>query len=140
MSTTRVAVAAAAFLAAVLALAVAAATATPPPRRTLGVTIAFSRFEPVRIHVTPGETVRFVIVNDDPIDHEFLVGGLAFQRSHERGTEATHGARPEEVSVPAGATVETTITFPERIGPNWEFACHLPGHYEYGMRGAIVAA
>ena len=60
------------------------------------------------------------------------------QAVHEKGTEALHGARPGEISVPAGATVETTFTFPSELAPGWEFACHLPGHYDFGMHGPIT--
>lgn len=132
-------VAVAAAIAAVLLIAgvTAAATATPDHVRTVAVTIHFSRFDLASLQVTPGETVRFVVTNEDPIDHEFLVGDAEMQAIHEAGTEAHHGARPGEISVPAGQTVETTFTFPDELAPGWEFACHLPGHYAYGMHGPI---
>jgi len=114
------------------------AAAAPPPERTVDVTIHFSHFDVTSLEVSPGETVRFVVTNTDPIDHEFLVGDAEMQQLHEEGTEASHGARPGEISVPAGATVETTFTFPDRLAPGWEFACHLPGHYAYGMHGPIT--
>jgi uncharacterized cupredoxin-like copper-binding protein len=101
-------------------------------------TIHYSRFDPASLQVEPGETVRFVVTNTDPIDHEFLVGDAEMQEIHEKGTEAHHGARPGEISVPAGATVETTFTFPSTLAPGWEFACHLPGHYDFGMHGPIT--
>jgi uncharacterized cupredoxin-like copper-binding protein len=105
--------------------------------RTIDLTIHFSRFSASSIPVTPGETVRFVIHNEDPIDHEFIVGDRHVQRVHENGTEPSHGARPGEVTVPAGATVDTTYTFPA-TPEHIEFACHLPGHYAYGMHGIFV--
>ena len=81
--------------------------------------------------------MRFIITNTDPIDHEFIVGDEAVQLRHENGTDPVHGLVPGEVSVPAGATEETTYTFP--LGPvAMEFACHLPGHYAYGMHGPIT--
>ena len=95
----------------------AAATATPDHVRTVTMTIHFSRFDLASLQVAPGETVRFVVTNTDPIDHEFLVGDAAMQAVHEAGTEAHHGARPGEISVPAGATVETTFTFPAELAP-----------------------
>ncbi len=136
----RRATAAAATLAVAAAVVVLALTAaaSPPPERTVGVTIHFSRFDLASLQVAPGETVRFVVTNTDPIDHEFLVGDAELQQVHEDGTEASHGARTGEISVPAGATVETTFTFPDRLAPGWEFACHLPGHYAYGMHGPIT--
>lgn len=80
--------------------------------------------------------MTFVINNRDPIDHEFIVGDESVQRAHERGTEAHHGTRPGEVSIPAGGTRTTTYVFetPGRL----LIGCHLPTHYDYGMRGDVV--
>jgi uncharacterized cupredoxin-like copper-binding protein len=100
------------------------------------ITIHHSRFRPDAIRVAPGATVRFVIRNTDPIDHEFILGDARVQRVHERGTEPSHAPRPGEVTVPAGETVTTTYTFG---GPGTlTFACHLPGHYAFGMRGTVT--
>ena len=116
-------------------LAAGRSPAAPAGTRTVAITIHFSRFDPGAIEAVPGETVRFVIHNTDPIDHEFILGDDAVQRIHELGTEAVHPPKPGEVSVPAGATVETTYTFgaPQTL----TFACHLPGHFAYGMRGTV---
>ncbi|MBA3737117.1 MAG: cupredoxin domain-containing protein [Actinobacteria bacterium] len=103
---------------------------------TVRITIHYSKFEPADLAVEPGETVRFVIVNTDPIDHEFILGDEEVQRVHEEGTEAHHAPRPGEVSVAAGKTVVTTFTFPETSG-ELMFGCHLPGHYDFGMRGVV---
>jgi uncharacterized cupredoxin-like copper-binding protein len=103
------------------------------------VTIRYSRFDPETIVVEPGQRVRFVIRNTDPIDHEFILGDAEVQRVHEDGTEAHHAPRPGEVSVPAGETVVTTYTFPETAG-ELIFGCHLPGHYDFGMRGTVTIA
>ena len=137
---TRRGVAVAAACAALFAPAglMAAATATPDHVRTITITVHFSRFDLASLQVARGETVRFVVSNQDPIDHELLVGDVETQEVHESGTEARHGTRPGEVSVPAGATVVTTFTFPDELDSGWEFACHLPGHYDYGMRGPIT--
>lgn len=97
--------------------------------------INHSRFEPARVQVDAGDTVTFVIRNDDPIAHEFIVGDEEVQQVHEEGTEAHHGTRPGEISVGAGDTVTTTYTFDEP--GKLIFGCHLPGHYAYGMRGTI---
>lgn len=103
--------------------------------RTVEVGIHHSRFHPAVMEVKRGTTVRFVITNTDPIDHEFILGNRGVQKRHEKGTEAHHGAKPGEVSVPAGGTAETTYTFSE---PGVVLlGCHLPGHYAYGMRGRI---
>jgi len=106
--------------------------------RTVGVTIHYSRFDPSTLSFDPGTTVRFEIRNTDPIDHEFILGDEEVQAIHERGTEAHHGARPGEISIPAGTTRITTYTFAE--AGRLIFGCHLPGHYAYGMRGTVTVA
>lgn len=103
--------------------------------RTVALTVRHSRFSPAEITVQAGTAVRFVVRNTDPIDHELIVGDAAVQERHERGTEAHHGNRPGEVSVPAGSRAETTYTF--RRSGTLLLGCHLPGHYAYGMRGAV---
>jgi plastocyanin len=113
-------------------------TGVPPPR-TVRIRIHFSRFDAQEIDVEPGQTIRFVVENTDPIDHEFILGDEEVQRVHEVGSEAHHAPRPGEISIPAGETVVTTYTFPERTG-GLIFGCHLPGHYAYGMRGVIWIA
>jgi uncharacterized cupredoxin-like copper-binding protein len=128
--------AAAALLAATAALAGCSVRATADTPRRVVVTIHHSAFQPPRVTVRPEETVTFVLRNTDPIDHEFILGDEAVQQRHEKGTEAHHGAVPGEVSVPAGAEASTTYEFTLRRP--LEFACHLPGHYAYGMRGLVV--
>lgn len=103
---------------------------------TVHVTIHFSHYEPSSFHFTTGETVTFVVTNEDPIDHEFIVGDEAVQDVHEKGTETHHGARPGEISLPAGTTRSTTYTF--TTSSPLIAGCHLPGHYAYGMRAPIT--
>lgn len=117
-------------------LAVAACSpATARGATEVTLDVHFSRFSRSVVEVPRGVPVRFVVRNTDPIAHELIVGDLALQERHERGTERKHGARPTERDVPAQTTVETTIVF-DTAGTQY-FACHLPGHYAYGMRGLI---
>ena len=83
-----------------------------------------------------GQKVRFVIHNGDPIDHEFIVGDERVQAIHEKGTEAHHGSRPGEVSIEALGEATTTYTFTQP--GTLLIGCHLPNHYDYGMRGVVV--
>ena len=133
----RAAAAAVALTLLVGAVAVSRGAAARANDGTVRITIHYSTFEPADLAVERGETVRFVIVNTDPIDHEFILGDARVQRVHEEGTEAHHPPRPGEVSVPAGETVVTTYTFPESPGA-LIFGCHLPGHYDFGMRGTVT--
>jgi uncharacterized cupredoxin-like copper-binding protein len=122
-------------LALVAALAVACAPAQAD-QNTVIVTIEHSRFSPDQFEFPAGATVKFVIHNTDPIDHEFIVGDEAVQLRHENGTEKKHGARPGEVSIPAGETRTTTYTFADST--DLIVGCHLPAHYDYGMRAEVT--
>jgi uncharacterized cupredoxin-like copper-binding protein len=132
-------VAVAAGVAAVPVALVAGGSRAAGTDRTVVVTMHHSHFEPALVRVAPGERVRFVLRNTDPIDHEFILGDAAVQVRHERGRERHHhGDVPGERSVAAGQEAATTYAFPEGWdGRSVEFACHLPGHYAYGMRGTV---
>lgn len=127
----------ASILVAIAAVTVVAFVEAPSREgRTVELTIKHSLFSPTVVEVDPGEEVRFVVRNLDPIAHELIVGPDEVQRRHETGTEPHHGTVPGEVSVPAGETRTTTYRFDERgVVP---FGCHLPGHWGYGMRGAVL--
>jgi len=102
---------------------------------TVEIDLHHSRFEPDHLTVVAGTRVRFLLVNGDPIHHELITGGPEVHLRHATGTEAEHPSIPGEVSVGPNGTAITTFTFDE---PGvFEFACHLPGHYEYGMHGEI---
>jgi uncharacterized cupredoxin-like copper-binding protein len=109
------------------------------PDRTVVVTMHHSRFQPATIRVDPGQRVRFVLRNTDPIDHEFILGDTFVQARHEQGRQRHHhGDVPGERSVPAGQEAATSYDFPAGLdGRTLEFACHLPGHYAYGMHGTV---
>ena len=146
---TRARVASPAVLAALLFIAViAAGHALAGPNRatnaplgpgdvTVTLTIQHSHFSPDHLSVRPGTTVRFVVHNNDPIGHELIVGDADVHRRHEAGTEAGPSAAPGEISVPAQTTAETTFRFDETSGDPVVYACHLPGHFRYGMSGEV---
>lgn len=97
--------------------------------------IRYSAFARTELVATVGVPITITLVNADPIDHEWLVGDEAFHDRHRTGTEPDHGDRPTEVSIPAGMTVTTTVTF--RQPGEYRFICHLPGHEAYGMVGLL---
>jgi len=125
-------------LLAVVALPACSPASAAPSVRTVAVTIHYSHFSPAHLHMPAGTTVRFRITNTDPIDHEFILGDEAVQHEMERTTETVHdGSVPGMVSVPALSTATTIVAFPGRAGSSLIYACHLPGHYAYGMRGLL---
>jgi uncharacterized cupredoxin-like copper-binding protein len=117
-------------------LLVLAARPPAPSTRTIEITMHHTHFEPSSIEVAAETTVRFVLRNADPIDHEFIVGDESVQQRHRVGHEQRHdGDVPGEISVPSGAAASTTFRF-DHAG-TIEYACHLPGHEAYGMVGVV---
>ena len=114
----------------------AAGCATAPQEVTI--TIHHSAFDVTDVTVPRGVPVTFTLVNEDPIDHEWLIGDAEFHDAHRNGTHATHGAVPTEVTIPALETVTTTITFGEE--GTLHYICHLPAHEAYGMVGILTVA
>ena len=107
--------------------------------RTIEVELRDIAFEPTRIEVSPGETVRFKLRNVGQMRHEFVLGDAEEQREHARqmrqsGHEGMHD-HGNGVSLASGESGELIWQFGEP--GTLEFACHEPGHYEAGMRGTI---
>jgi uncharacterized cupredoxin-like copper-binding protein len=119
-----------------LLLAVAAIAGCSAEPETVTITIHYSAFEPAALSVPRGVPVTFVLVNEDPIDHEWLIGDAGFHEAHRSGTHTSHGGVATEVTVPALETVSTTITFDE--AGRLDYICHLPGHEAYGMVGTLT--
>ena len=63
-----------------------ASTVLGPGLVTVTVSIRYSHFSMSTLKVHTGSTVRFLIRNDDPITHEFIVGDAAVHARHEHGT------------------------------------------------------
>jgi uncharacterized cupredoxin-like copper-binding protein len=112
------------------------APAIGPGLVTIHVDIRYSHFSLDHDHVRAGTLVRFVVRNRDVINHEFVVGPPSVHALHAHGTERSHPPVPGEVSVPPHDRGETILRF-DRAG-KVEYACHLPGHLAYGMKGEIT--
>ena len=111
--------------------------------RTVEVEMVDVGYEPARITVDPGETVRFVFTNTGKVRHEAYFGTPDDQDEHAeamrdaRGGDG-HGAHGDgdddnpKVTVEPGGSEEIEVTFPE--GGAYEIGCHEPGHYKAGMK------
>ena len=98
--------------------------------------VRYSRFDPATLEAQAGVPVTFVVTNDDPIPHEFILGTVAEQLEHESGDDVTHDGTPGAASLAVGETETVTFTFDE--AGEYQYACHLEGHYAYGMFGTIT--
>jgi len=105
---------------------------------TIDVDIEHSRYDIGTLRVTEGTTVEFVVHNEDPIDHELIVGTADVHRAHSTGGELSHPPVPGEVSVAPGQVASTFYEFADSGAI--VYACHLPGHVAYGMQGTIEVA
>jgi len=106
-----------------------------PGHVVVDVGIDHSRFDIGTLRVHEGTTVELVVRNDDPIDHELIVGTADVHRAHASGEELSHPPVPGEVSVAPGQVASTFYEFTD--AGSIVYACHLPGHVAYGMTGTI---
>ena len=97
------------------------------------------RFSPDQLTVEEGETIRFVVKNTGRMLHEIVIGTADELARHAAMMARFPNMQHDEAymaHVEAGKTGEIVWTF-NRTG-NYEFACLIAGHYESGMRGAII--
>ncbi|MDN4496515.1 plastocyanin/azurin family copper-binding protein [Pseudomonas mosselii] len=132
--------------------------------RTIEVVLKDIAFEPKSIKAKAGETVRFVLVNEGKLPHEFNLGDKAMHAEHQKEMIAMQGkmftagmnhegmdhgqmdhgqmgaghghAGGNTVLVQPGQRAELTWTF--RKSAPIEFACNVPGHYQAGMVGPLT--
>jgi uncharacterized cupredoxin-like copper-binding protein len=97
-------------------------------------------FEPATIRVGAGETVTFVVTNLGKSVHEFTLGDAAMQREHAQAMAHIPAGMghefPNAITLRPGETKRLTWRFPDT--GTLEYACHVAGHYEGGMRGRIT--
>jgi len=116
--------------------------------RMIEVTMRDNRFEPSSISIKEGETVRFRFTNRGELGHEALVGDEDAQVAHSKemmsGTTMMdsdgmggmhHDGASDAVTVEPGGTMDLTRTF-DKSG-DFIIGCHVPGHYESGMKATI---
>ena len=124
-----------AFAASVLVLLTSACGSGANATAEAAIAIHFSHFSPEDVTVPAGVPVTITLRNDDPIEHEWIVGPPDVHERHRTGTEPYHDEVPTELTIPALDSRITTITF-ERPG-EYLYICHLPGHEAYGMVGRM---
>jgi uncharacterized cupredoxin-like copper-binding protein len=113
-------------------------------------------FLPDPVDVVPGETVLLHVVNGGLEIHELVIGDQAVQDAWEAAELTTVGAPPGPtpvVSVPPGlAGIRVVVPSGQRVDVMWAvpsspaevsgllLGCHIPGHWEKGMRADVVVA
>jgi len=112
-------------------------------------------FLPDPVDVVPGETVLLHVINGGLEVHELVIGDLAVQDAWARAEAATVGAQPgptplvnvapdvagTRIVAASGQRVDLAWTVPDAATTSrLVFGCHIPGHWEKGMRAAIRIA
>jgi len=98
------------------------------------------RFNPGDIVAEEGETIAFTVTNSGVVPHEFVIGDEEVQEEHENEMAVGEDGHGDEetyaVEVAPGETRTLVYTF-EETG-DLLYGCHVPGHYEAGMKGTIT--
>ena len=104
-------------------------------------------FSVLEYEVTGGETIRFEVINEGVIEHEFRLSNTHRIEEHIAAGHADHnegGGHHEDIDIvlllQPGESGEVTFSFPEDTTLFNEIACLLPGHYEAGMKASLVYA
>ena len=96
------------------------------------------RFDPERLDIALGQTVRIDIRNDGKMLHELVIGTARELEDHAalmlKFPNMEHD-EPYMTHVDPGKSGRIVWHF-NRAG-NFEFACLIAGHYQAGMKGAI---
>lgn len=99
------------------------------------------RYTPASIDAKQGETIRFVITNLGKVDHELVLGTNKELKEHyevmKKFPEMEH-ADGNMVTVAPGKTGAVIWKFTQ--AGKTDSACLQPGHYDAGMKGAVVVA
>ena len=127
--------------------------------RTIKIVMKENFYEPESISVKAGETVRFKIVNQGELVHEFNIGTKPMHVAHQKEMEmmVDHGVLEADrinhermkMKMSGGKTMEhddpnsillepgksDEIIWKFTNATEMEFACNVPGHYDAGMVG-----
>jgi len=80
-----------------------------------------------------GVPYHFVVTNAGQATHEFMAGPIAVAHASEDARDAAKLFEVSELEPGQTGTADYTFTKPYPAG-TLEFSCHVPGHYEEGMR------
>lgn len=111
--------------------------------RVVELSMTGMHFVPDRVEVKAGELVAFVVTNPNDIPHELYIGTEADQMAHRAMHMAVASAG--QAQIPHGgygiylAPHETgVVSYRFDTAGEIMLGCHLPGHWEAGMRAVVV--
>lgn len=109
--------------------------------RTIRVTALDIKYDKPEIRVKAGETIKFIVTNTGKLRHEFMIGDMEEQREHAEMMKQMPDMVHEDANTLTLEPGETkSMVWQFTRGGKLEVACHIPGHYEAGMRSAVIVA
>jgi uncharacterized cupredoxin-like copper-binding protein len=115
----------------------------PGTDRIVELSMVGMRFIPDRIEVKLGEMVAFVVTNPNDVSHEVFIGDMADQMAHHAAHMAVASAAQAQVQHDGyGIFLEPhetgVVTYHFDTAGEILLGCHLPGHWEAGMRAIVT--
>lgn len=96
-------------------------------------------FSPDRVQVERGKQVRFQLMNQGNIDHEFVIATVEENRKHAEEMKKNPDMEHDDPNAKRLHPKETgELLWQFTKAGEFEFACLIPGHLEAGMRGTII--
>lgn len=127
---------------AMLATAALLSACGPQPPVRVEVTLTDFGIESSPTEFEAGRSYEFVITNQGALAHELMIVpplgmdqiGMSMEDLDDMALMMV-----EEDELPLNETVTIEYTFPESAaGDDLEFACHVEGHYEQGMKQSMM--
>lgn len=109
--------------------------------RTIKITALDIKYDKREIQAKAGETIKFVVTNTGKLRHEFMIGDMEEQRQHAEMMKQMPDMLHEDANTLTLEPGETkSLVWQFTKAGKLEVACHIPGHYEAGMKSRIVVA
>lgn len=108
-------------------------TPTSSGPTTVQATLSDFKIQPSLTTFKVGVVYHFVVTNTGQVVHEFMAGPISAAHASEEERDAAKLFEVADVAPGQTKTLDYTFTQPAAAG-TLEFSCHVPGHYEQGMR------
>lgn len=117
------------------------------PKESITIKMTDNAYSQKVLQVTAGQPVELIFSNEGKVDHEAIIGDEAMQSQHgkEMQTQANddmggmgHGGSMDSdaLTVKPGESGSMDYTF-KASDDGLIIGCHVPGHYESGMKMAV---
>ncbi len=107
---------------------------------TVAIEMSDFAFSPATVTLTAGEPTMLVFTNTGTVAHEVVIGDMHVQDEHEEamagGGHGTHMADTLSTTVEPGGTGR--LLYPGDAADDLLIGCHIPGHWDAGMRGTLT--